>query len=374
MIRAIIIDDEIKDQSSLKNILAQFQNVQVIGSYKGNEININEIAYYDIHAVFLETEMKTKNGMQLAQSIATLYPDIHIIFVTNNINFAIPAFEMETLDYLLKPVTIKRLTKTIDRLTRRVVVSQKSEKDLQRYTIHCFNEFQFLKDGIPLSFKTSKVKEMLAYFILFPNTPIHRDLLIKILWPEHNYNKSKVNLHTCVSHLRKMLADHGFNHCIQLVNESYIFSIENIWIDLYQFQQNINSIESVTEQSIENANQCIELYKGHLFHLNQFHWAKRLSIRYTLGFANLLDQIIEYYSENDLFKMIYYLNILLSLYPYNDDKVKQYMNLLFKHGYRNEAIKLYIDYKKRLEDELKIAPSQSLKSLYDKFITLSNRA
>lgn len=367
MIRAIIVDDEQFALTTLKNKLTQFSNVQVVETYLGSEFNIDNLHNLQVDVIFLDIEMGKQDGLQFADLIHEKFPNIQIVFVTAHDEYAVKAFELESLDYLLKPVTTARMSKTIDRLIeRKKQLPSNIDVKKSSFAINCFNEFQFLKDNLPIPFKTVKVKELLAFFVVHQDTPLHRDVLIEALWPNQDYNKSKINFHTCLSHLRKLLKNYGFEDCILLVNHSYTFSLTNVPVDIQQFQEISQSIDVVDKSNVINAERCIELYKGPLFDLNHYDWAEPFTLKFANEYAQLLEKLTDYYANIDKNKMLYYLQLQLPLFPYNDEKIEQCMLLLMEHGYRNEAIKLYVEYKKRLENDLSVSPSKSLENLYKK--------
>lgn len=371
LIKTILVDDEKLALTALENKLRQFPNIQIVQSYMGDEFSIDALSHLDIDVIFLDIEMGQSTGLELASNIQTKYPHIQIVFVTAHSEYAVQAFEINSLDYLLKPITPTRLEKTINRIIEKKKVSTPSNKVPQSpLVVHCFGEFRCFHNNSPVSFKTAKVKELFAYFIIHHDTPIHRDILIEALWPEQDYNKSKTNLHTCLSHLRKQLSNYGLTNCISLVNHSYSFSLGAITSDVKNFQELADSIQRVDENSISIVDQCIDLYKGALFELNYYNWSSTIAEQLSNKYAQLLEGAIEFVKHLNKHKTLYYLQLQLPLFPYNDQKVKECMLLLNDHGYRNEAIKLYLDYKLQLEHDLEITPSKELETLYQEIMSL----
>ncbi len=369
LIKAVLIDDEQLALTTLEKKLAEFPDVQVLHCYLGTEFKLHDLHHLDVDVIFLDMEMGELTGLDLADSIQLTYPNIQIVFVTAHADYAVRAFEINSLDYLLKPVTSARLKKTLGRLQEALdQIKGPSTTYLKNseipFEIKCFKEFQCIHNGQPIAFKTTKTKELFAYFVIHRDVPIHRDVLIEALWPDQDYKKSKINLHTCLSYLRKLLNNYGFSDCISLVNHSYIFSLRTISCDLHQFQQLVQSIEKVDESTIHFIHECIELYKGPLFELNHYDWANAIAARISSDYLGVLDKAAQYFAATDSSKMLYYLQLQLPLFPYDDKKVAKCMSLLIEQGYRNEAIKLYIDFKNRLEKDLNVAPSSELDELY----------
>lgn len=78
------------------------------------------------NAVFLDIEMPGLNGFETASEILALQPETAIIFVTAYSHYAVQAFELNAIDYLVKPVQPKRLEMTLERLEKRLTEDQKS--------------------------------------------------------------------------------------------------------------------------------------------------------------------------------------------------------------------------------------------------------
>lgn len=192
MIKAIVVDDEILALNYLTNLLRTFPLIHIINTYTNKTNILEDIQKQSVDVVFLDIEMADGNGLDLAEDIYSLSPSIQIVFVTGYAKYAVKAFEINSIDYLLKPVTPRRLAITIKRLSEKSTdnkVNRKSENE--SLFIQCFREFQLFKDGEPLHFKTAKVKELFAYFVTFMNSYIPRDRIIESLWPNQDCKKRK---------------------------------------------------------------------------------------------------------------------------------------------------------------------------------------
>lgn len=316
MIKAILVDDEQLALTTLEKKLEQFPNIQIVHSYIGDEFRVDDLRNLDVDVIFLDIEMGQFTGLDFADEIQIKFPHIEIVFVTAHSEYAVQAFEINSLDYLLKPITTSRLKKTINRIIeRRKEVAPTEYTPESPFVVNCFKEFQCYYNDSPLSFKTAKVKELFGYFIIYHDMPVHRDILIEALWPEQDYNKSKINLHTCLSHLRKLLKECGYTNCISLVNHSYVFSMGDIYCDVRQFQELMESIETVDDNTISIVDQCIEMYKGSLFELNDYPWGASYANQLSNVYAILLEKAVEYYATSDKSKMLYYLQLELPLFP-----------------------------------------------------------
>lgn len=116
MIRTIIIDDEKMAVTELSFALESIPEVKVVGEYTDPLRALRDMRTLEIDLVMLDIEMPEINGFMLAEEILLLYPDIYIVFVTAYDEYAIKAFETNAIDYVLKPVSIERLKKSVNKV------------------------------------------------------------------------------------------------------------------------------------------------------------------------------------------------------------------------------------------------------------------
>ncbi len=118
-IRALIVDDEESARSILANLLARFcPSVKVLGSYSNVEAAVHGIHALKPQLVFLDIEMPNYSGFEIVNFFEKI--DFEMVFITAYDKYAIRAFEVSAVDYLLKPIDIERLVEAVDRVQRRV--------------------------------------------------------------------------------------------------------------------------------------------------------------------------------------------------------------------------------------------------------------
>ncbi|MBS4210464.1 response regulator [Bacillus sp. FJAT-50079] len=368
MIRAIIVDDEELSLISLKKKLQAFPNIQVVKSYTNQNQILDDLKMETIDVAFLDIHMMELNGLELAEAIHSIQSSIHIVFVTAHSEYALQAFEVDSIDYLLKPVTSRRLQKTMHRLAK---LMEKSPAPIPEgpltkpLVVNCFGEFQVFHDRQLLHFKTAKVKELFAFLLMHLNHYIHRDIIIESLWPEQEYKRAKINLHTCLSHLRKTLNNIGYENCITFSNQSYSLSLDPIDCDVITFDVAQQKLIMLDEANIDLAIETIQRYKGPYMAINNYDWAFNITQEYEDKTIELLDKVIQYFLLIDQTKALYYLQFQRKLAPYLDENIRLSLQLLLQQGKRTEAIKLYQEYKNMLRADLGIEPNLDLTKLYD---------
>lgn len=141
-ITAIIVDDELSARENLRYLLKNYCPNITIASEASNVDNaIIEIKKHKPHLVFLDIEMPQKNGFQLLESFNPV--NFQIVFVTAYDKYAIKAFQVAALDYLLKPIDIDRLKEVEQKINN---VTHTNSKRLQ---LLIDNKKQITKIAIP---------------------------------------------------------------------------------------------------------------------------------------------------------------------------------------------------------------------------------
>jgi two-component system LytT family response regulator len=125
--RAILVDDERLARRALRNLLAAYDNIEVVGEAESVGSAENLIAESDPNLVFLDVQMPGESGFDLLEKAEV---KANVIFVTAYDEYAIRAFEVDAIDYLLKPVDPTRLRSAIERLDREFINRQEPKQKL----------------------------------------------------------------------------------------------------------------------------------------------------------------------------------------------------------------------------------------------------
>lgn len=120
MIRAIVVDDESPAREELIYMLEKQNGVKVIAqsSHGVEAIKLNNELKPDL--IFLDIKMPGLNGIEVAKQLLEEVHVPYIVFVTAYDDYALEAFEVNAMDYILKPVSEKRLKKTLDKIVERM--------------------------------------------------------------------------------------------------------------------------------------------------------------------------------------------------------------------------------------------------------------
>lgn len=131
-LRALVVDDEQLARNELCFLLEHIDGVEVVGQAGNGVEALSSIEKLAPDVVFLDVQMPGLNGFEVARKILDLESPSHIVFVTAFDQYAIEAFEVNAVDYLLKPVDQARLEQAIARARRRVSSDRPLNEQLER--------------------------------------------------------------------------------------------------------------------------------------------------------------------------------------------------------------------------------------------------
>jgi len=139
--RAVIADDERLARQELKSMLSTYPGIEIVGECADAKSAIESINSLRPDVVFLDIQMPGKTGFDILEEIIFV-PEV--IFVTAHDEFALKAFEVNALDYLLKPVQGARLSDAIKKVSERV---RESQVAIEKSNVLGEGDQVFVKDG-----------------------------------------------------------------------------------------------------------------------------------------------------------------------------------------------------------------------------------
>ncbi len=231
--RIAAVDDETHVLERFERMASNWTELDLCGLFETGEQLLNYLKKNRLDAVFLDIEMPGINGLQLSEQIQNLNENIEIIFVTAFNQYAVEAFEMQAMDYIMKPLTEERLGKTI----RRLLKTDKTATSPGKPYIQCFGEFEVFLNGEAMTWKNSKAKEVLAFLVHKNGVPVNWEKIAAAVWPDYNSEKAQTNFHATTYLLRKRLAGAGLSGILESVRGNYRILKDKVDCDVYQLEE-----------------------------------------------------------------------------------------------------------------------------------------
>ncbi len=128
MLQVVLVDDETAARRALREHCEREADLRVIGEYSDGLSALQAVRIDPPHVIFLDVEMESMDGMALARSLEQRCAPL-IVFVTAHERYAIEAFALSAVDYLLKPFDRERFRCTLDRVRRRLLAETSVQRE-----------------------------------------------------------------------------------------------------------------------------------------------------------------------------------------------------------------------------------------------------
>lgn len=375
-IRVMLIDDEENALNIMELFLADFKEITIVGKYQNPLKALADIKQNPVDAVFLDVEMPGINGLQLAKEILELERDIEILFVTVYSMFAVHAFEIQSLDYILKPLLKERFIKAVQRL-----IIKKSNFDPFKprlLAMQCFNRFELHSEHGEKSvtkWKTYKVKELCAYLVHHDGMSVTTDTILEDVWHTTSYDKARANLYTCIHHLRRVFDDLGYPDILVQEGKGYHLQTQYLQIDLIELEGLLAENDLITVANVEQYRRIIEIYKGEYLADLDVSWAneKKQSIR--KAWVSKMNLLSEYYAYREDWQQVQeLLKRVLHFFPDSEDTGRSLMRCYIQLKQYKELLILFTSLKFNVEVELGISLEDETIELYEYSLKKLNKS
>lgn len=358
MIRVMLVDDEEDALDLLEILLEHIGDIKVVGRYMNPLQAIEALGNFPVDAVFLDNQMPGMKGTEAARKLRSMFPRMPIVFTTAYAEYAVEAFEIQSTDYLLKPFTIDRLQNTVARIKQSLSESviQARQSASIAPTVNCLGGFHI---GLPseenkvLTWKTKKEKELCAFLIHYAGKSVNTASIIEALWPGYDLNKSKTYLYTCLSYLRKSLAEHQIPIHIRKADQGFVAVLDGITVDVTEFEQLLNNIWAEAEMDERSYDKMNLMYTGEYMEACDFSWATARQLETKTTYVRVLRKWYGYFqSQGNRTLAVDSMQKLLSLAPDSEIDGRELIKLHLKMGNRNEAYRFCLQLEQAVRFQL----------------------
>ncbi len=362
MLKAILVDGEILTLKRMEHLLKPYQeNIMLVGAFTGYKEAIRMCEQQVIDLAFIDVKIPGTNGIDLSEKLLEINPQINIVFVTGFQQYAVKAFELNAVDYLLKPVSIERFQKTMERILTSKCLNNNIGRDIgstdKLYHILCFGGLKIItgsQEKKPIFWRTAKAAELFAFLVHYKGKLVHKNKIIEALWPDIDPKKASMLLHTSIYSIRKMLKSLSIDGCVIYRNSSYLFDPEKFYFDTDAVEE-ILALTDLNEENIHIAEKIFDLYNGDYFEGEDYVWAEVERERYIEGYIRILYMVSEYYESKQLYaKAEKYLKLIIQENALLDEIHKRLMKLYMKMGDYNSLKEHYNKVQKIYREELGI--------------------
>jgi two-component SAPR family response regulator len=299
--------------------------------------------------------MPSMNGIELAAKIQQYSKDIQIVFISAYPQYAINAFKVNAVNYILKPITKEQMDITTERLLRNYNLTHNIKKRNVRYIIQCFGSFKVYdcsnKDCVKWS--TSKSEQLFAYFVYNRNELHDKWKLCDILWCNSTPKNLQQNLHSTIHRLKNDLKNIGIENIIFYNQGMYRIDLTKFNCDIFTFKDFIFSDKVVDSNNINEYEEIIGLYKGELFEGKDYTWIIDSKETFNNYHVSVVKKVINYYMHNEEYiKAEFHIKKLLKINPFDEQLHELIMSIYFYSGDNQKLITYYNEVCNLFEKEL----------------------
>ncbi len=224
-------------------------------------------------------------------------------------------------------------------------------------------------DGV-LVLRDDKSWALLTYLLIHHDQPQRREHLAVLLWPEKSSKASRANLRKVLFHLRRTLANVADDLLVTTAQTVMARKGEVVSADIWQLQEGL-AIKTISAATLPVLHQVAATYQSELLpnlvidHSDAFNsWLDQQRDQLQQGIERLLTALSKYHRELDQFdEAIQFAERLLHIAPYDEEAVRQLMQLFAATGRRANAIQLYRQFSQRLASHVHLQPEEATRQL-----------
>lgn len=224
--RVIYVDDESTLLENFRLTVEGLSLIDELNLFRKSEDALKWAEKNPVDVAFLDIEMPMINGIELAKRLKETDQNIRIVFVTAFEQYALQAFGVEAIGYLLKPYSRKDVEKELEK------ASYVRPRPRKKVEIHTMPDLMIMVDDSTLQLGHTKQEELLALLIDRGETGITGRDAIACIWPDKLANDSIYWV--TMSRLKNRLKDAGIEHIIGSEGQKKFIRTDSVECDLYQ--------------------------------------------------------------------------------------------------------------------------------------------
>lgn len=372
LVKVILIDDE---QPALDYLEYQLKNVsdfKVIGKYTNPLEGKQAIEEGTVDLVFLDIQIPDLNGIELAEQLLEKKPDLPIVFITAYDEYAIKAFELNAIDYVLKPVSASRLLTTVKRIEQEVKEKvAKQFSDTGRLALHLFQQVsltdcsQGQENPILLKWRTANTEQLFLYLVQHESREVNKNFLIELLWPDLEPEKAYKQLYTSIYNIRKTLGLYRDHIHIKSISDGYMLIFEDVDIDVKQFETFVDEASPLSEKTVADYERTLAIFTGDYLETYDYIWAEGVRHRLRLKWIHTALQVVRWYYEKSEFPPALALSQeVLMRYPLEEEAHFFAMKIYDAMEDFSDVRRQYEKLQELLLEELQVAPKPTITAWY----------
>lgn len=365
-LRAIAVDDEPLALEHLRYLAVRVPGLDFVKTFvkPRQALDWLQSNHQAVDLVFLDISMPHWNGLEIAEIIQQSGVDVDVVFVTAYNEYALDAFRVHALDYLLKPIEVKAIQEVVDLYHRRRGQRPTPWASKGRFMVRTFGGLCIDIDGRELGdWKTKKAEELFSLVLHNGRRKIHRERLMEILWPEMDQKRASNNLYTVSYYVRKCLKEHGLEDFFVRDKEQYYVKLDEVEVDYVRFSRGVQTLHD--HSTMAELAMVADIYRGRYFGESGYSWCEAQAVWFENCYLDLRLQIADGYKrQGDLANAISCLRLLLGYLPYSEKAYERLLSFLYQAEHIGDLRYYYNQYERMMVNELGLPPSDEVTRLW----------
>ena len=320
--RVIVVEDELDTLSEIVDSLESYDSTIEIEACSNPLLAIKACQATTFDVALLDIQMPEMNGFGLAECLSAMTPGISFVFITAYNNYATEAFDLNAVDYILKPIRQERFSKAIDKVQKDLSEKKKAFASAAgEITIQAFGKMVVSNGDHILKWRRHKSAEIFAYLLHQQGSPVHKEKLCELMWPEYDPQKALPYLQTLMYQLRKNISEISENAVvIEYADHCYRLSLSNVRYDVDLFLAAYNQAFHDPQPALNALVEAEQIYQGPYFEEDGWIWAMGRQQTLARKYQNVLETIIRIeMSRENKETVLYYIQKIASLDTYNNE-------------------------------------------------------
>lgn len=366
----ILVDDEPLALDFLRRQLTEIKDIKIAGAYVNPKEGMDAIVREDVDVVFLDIQLPVLDGVELARRVLEKKPNLLIVFVTAFEQYAVDAFEINAVDYLVKPIQRNRLKETIERVRKTLAKAGSSDEKVARRPLRLFMCKQFHveeenESRVSFSWRTARTQELFLFLLQHRNKVVHKEQIAEMLWEDVDLEKAFAQLYTTVYHIRNELKKFGDHFKLENASSGYILHVHHVEIDVHMWEEAVRSLPPLNEQTVIVYEQAMELYRASYLSDHHYVWALPEAERLDQLWIRTALEVGKYFDQQGRGKEAYewYQDICVR-YPAVEEAHFAVMKQLAKEKKSLYVHQQYAMLEHSLKEELGLGPSAYVETWY----------
>lgn len=257
--RVMYVDDEREHLDRFTETVKKLEGIQEVYLFTDGREALDFIRDHRVDAAFLDIHMPEMNGIALAGAMGKIRPDLPVVFLTAHASYALQAFEVNAVGYILKPYTPEQIQGMIRK------IGDRCQPEEERFVyFQTMPRFEVFVNGRLLPISQRKVKEYLALLVDFAGCSVTSQQAITYLWEDRpDDDTTKALLRMTAKRLRDILVREKIDFI--LIEEKGVRAVQTgrVSCDYYQI---LNGDE-----------RAMEKYQGE--YMVEYSWAEVTNAR-----------------------------------------------------------------------------------------------